>query len=146
MAEKKEGGMAAKMKKFKGDVMSKNDDKAHIARRKLTGKTTRRRARYWCFRFQTEALDGANADDAPEGFREFIESLPGFSDWKTFAIKWDIIGENPFMIVYRILSVWQEWEHVMDRVAIPVDATEEEVYRRTKVLAKEYAKKYGGNI
>lgn len=140
------GAMGEKMKSYKGDVMHKSDDKANIAARKLTGKTTRRRARYWCFRIQTEVNGGAKATDAPKGFRKFIESLPGFSSWEMFAIKWDIIGENPFMIVHRILSVWQEWDHVMDRVAIPVDATKEEVEIRTKILANDYAKKYGGKL
>ena len=136
----------SKEKTFKGDVLHSNDDKAVIQRKGLEGKTTLRRARYWCYRFRNEAHGGADANDAPDGFKEFIESLPGFTDWKFFAERWDLIGENPFMIVHRILSVWQEWEHVMDRVAVPIDATKEEIEARVQSLTKDYARRFGGSV
>ena len=133
-----------KSKLFKGDLLH-NDDKEFVKRRKMTDKLTKRRARYWCFRFRKEFVDGVSADDAPKGFKKFIESLPGFSSWDKFAGSWDIVQteENTFMIIYRILSVWQEWDHVMDRVAVPFDATPAEVASRVASLTKDFARKYG---
>lgn len=136
--------MKNKTKTFKGDLLHK-DDRDYVEKRNLTVNLTKRRARYWCFRFRKELLDGVSAKDAPKGFKKFIESLPGFSSWNRFADSWDIIQteENTFMIIYRILSVWQEWDHVMDRVAVPFNATPAEVSARVASLTKDFARKYG---
>lgn len=124
---------------FDGDLLRASDDRDALKRRKLLGPTLKRRARYWCYRFRTEAVEGgAQATGAPEGFKEFVESLGGFGGWDTFADKWDIIGENPFIVVYRIMSVWQEWEQVMERVAMPIDSTPAEIAMRQKMLEKQY--------
>ena len=125
---------------FAGDLLRPTQDRDVLKRRKVLGKTLRRQARYWCYRFRTEATGGAEATGAPEGFKEFVESLGGFGGWDMFADKWDLAGENPFIIVYRLMSVWQEWDHVMERVAIPVDATPAEVAVRMRVLEKQYNK------
>lgn len=124
-------------KKFAGDLLKKEEKK--------TEKLTKSKARYWCFRFQTEATGGNKATEAPKGFKEFVEDLHGFTEWEKFAISWDLrhLGDNSFMIVNRVLSVWQEWDHIMDRVAIPVDSTPAEVEARVEALTKEYARKYG---
>ena len=124
---------------FDGDLLHASDDRDALQRKKILGQTVKRRARYWCYRFRTEAIEGgAPSTGAPEGFKEFVESLAGFGGWPAFADKWDITGENPFMVVYRIMSVWQEWDHVMERVAIPIDSTPVEIERRQKILEKQY--------
>ena len=60
-----------------------------------------RKARYWCFRFKTEAEGGSEASDAPSGFKDYVENLEGFGGWKKFAISWDIKGENPFYTILK---------------------------------------------
>jgi hypothetical protein len=135
-----------KFKEFKGNVLRQGHDVEFLKRRKLIETTTLRRARYWCYRIRTHVLKGVAIDDAPKKFKEFIESLPGFSSWEKFASTWDIVSPetNYFMIVHRVLSVWQEWEHVMDRVAVPIDAPPEEIQARVAALTKDFARKYGG--
>jgi hypothetical protein len=123
---------------FEGELLTVSQDRKMLERRNLLGKTILRRARYWCFRFRNEATGGAAAEDAPAGFKEFVESLGGFAGWDKFAETWDIVGHNPFMVVFRLMSVWQEWDHVMERVAIPIDATPLEAKRRQNLLAKQY--------
>ena len=120
---------------FTGELLKPSHDRAVLERKKLLGKTLLRQARYWCYRFRTEATGGAEAAGAPEGFKEYVESFGG---WDTFADKWDIAGDNPFILVYRLMSVWQEWDQVMERVAIPVDASPIEIQRRMKMLEKQY--------
>ena len=51
------------------------------------------------------------------------------------------MGENPFMVVLRLQSVWEEWDQVMNRVAIPVDAPPEQISARIEALTEEYARK-----
>jgi len=133
--------MAKKKQKFvlyEGELLNPSDDKAMLQRKNLLGTTRKRRARYWCYRYRTEATGGTAASGAPPGFKDYIESLGGFSGWDLFADKWDITGENPFMIVYRLMSVWEEWDHVMRRVAIPIDSTPMEIAARMKILEQEY--------
>lgn len=129
---------------FDGDLLHK-DNKEFVEKIKKTASLTKRRARYWCFRFQSEVDRGVDSSDAPKGFKKFVESLKGFTEWSKFAITWDLhqSEDESFMIVHRVLSVWQEWDHVMDRVAIPVDATPSEVEARVATLTKEFARKYG---
>ena len=140
----KKSNVEDRTKTFQGDLLH-NDNKEFVKKRNMIEKLTKRRARYWCFRLRKEEAEGVSADDAPKGFKELVESLPGFSTWSKFANSWDIIQveENTFMIVYRILSVWQEWDHVMDRVAVPFDATPDEVKARVTSLTSDFAKKYG---
>jgi hypothetical protein len=133
--------MAKKKQKFvlyEGELLRPSHDKAMLQRKKLLGRTLKKMARYWCYRFRSEATGGAEASDAPQGFKEYVEALGGFSGWDLFADKWDITGENPFMIVYRLMSVWQEWDQVMERVAIPIDSSPAEVAARMKILEREY--------
>lgn len=133
--------MAKKKQEFvlyEGELLKPSHDRAMLQRKKLLGKTVKRQARYWCYRFRTEATGGMEASGAPPGFKEYVESLGGFGGWDLFADKWDITGENPFMIVYRLMSVWQEWEQTMERVAIPVNSTPAEVAARMAILERDY--------
>lgn len=131
-------GSNSKMVTYKyEDALVESLDSERLKRIGRYKKKVLSKARYWCFRIQNE-INGGSKANPPKGFKSFIESLPGFTSWDTFAIKWDIVGSNPFMIVHRLISVWTEWEHVMDRVAIPIDATEEEVQRRQEILTKQY--------
>jgi hypothetical protein len=123
---------------FDGNLLRSTDDPKMLERKKLLGRTTLRRARYWCYRFRNEETGGATADDAPAGFKKAVESMPGFMGWDLFADKWDIVGDNPFMIVYRLMSVWQEWDQVMERVAIPIDSSPAEVAARMRILEHQY--------
>jgi hypothetical protein len=123
---------------FEGNLLHKTDDENLLRRRSMLGSTLLRRARYWCYRYRNEATGGASATKGPEGFKKFVESLGGFGGWDLFADKWDIKGENPFIVVYRLMSVWQEWEQVMERVAIPIDSSSKEVAARMKILENQY--------
>ena len=128
------------MQTFDGDILQGKYDEDYLRRNGLYERTVRRKARYWCYKRQQAEEKGQVRDDAPKGFYEFIEKLPGFAGWKYFAKTWDIHGENPFMIVLRLRSVWQEWDFVMERVAIPIDSPPEQIHARMEALAQEYAK------
>jgi len=99
----------------------------------------RRKVRYICFRLQTqydpEAPD-RDAEDMPEGFREFFESQipePGeepksgqwFDGWENFGKTWDVGGkdsgfaedkvknpsersDSPLVTVPRWTTVWED--------------------------------------
>ena len=98
--------------------------------------------RYWCFKIHFAIEKGKEIPKTvPKGLKEFVESLPGFAGWKHFAHTWDIRGENPFFTVLRLQSVWDEWEAVMRRVAIPIDAPPEQIHERIQALTDEYARK-----
>ncbi len=131
--------------KFSGDLLHR-DNKENAKKKNLIPALTKRRARYWCYRFREFTISGVPIEDAPTGFKDFVENLPGFTEWEKFATTWDLVmlEDNNFMIVHRILSVWQEWDHVMDRVAIPVNATREEVEARVEALTRDFARQYGG--
>jgi hypothetical protein len=109
---------------FDGNLLRSTDDPKMLERKKLLGRN--------------EETGGATADDAPAGFKKAVESMPGFMGWDLFADKWDIVGDNPFMIVYRLMSVWQEWDQVMERVAIPIDSSPAEVAARMRILEHQY--------
>jgi len=121
---------------FKGQILVGSDLKSETP-----GRTTHRRARYWCFRFRTEALEGVSATGAPKGFKKFIEGLPGFEGWGHFADTWDIRGKNPFWIVIRIESVWAKWDQVIRRVSVPLDLSPKQRHDRMKALELDYAKR-----
>jgi len=91
----------------------------------------RRRVRYWCFRFQTEELEGSGSNGSPPGLKDYFEKVPGFLGWKEFAVSWDLphldncnydghppIGIScscskqivPLTVVKRLFSVWDEWK------------------------------------
>jgi len=125
---------------FKGDILRGEYDEEYLKRNGLYERTIKRKARYWCFKMRHSTVDGTKKPDAPKGFVKFIEELPGFAGWQHFAKSWDISGNNPFTIVLRLESVWAEWDHVMNRVAIPIDSPPEQINARMAVLAKEYAK------
>lgn len=129
----------SKMKKLRSaeKLLLNRYDVEHLKRISMYDRVMLKRARYWCYRIQNEVTGGAEANP-PRGFKEFIEGLENFGGWKQFAITWDLAGHNPFMVVHRLTSVWQDWEHVMDRVAIPIDATPEEARRRQELLARQY--------
>ena len=122
--------MQERMKKFDGDILRGGYDEEFLKRNKLLGKTYKRKMRYWCFKIRHATVEGKPIPDYPEGLKEFVESLPGFAGWSYFATTWDIHGENPFMVVLRLQSVWEEWDQVMNRVAIPVDAPPEQIHDR----------------
>ena len=105
---------------YKGTLTQNLPENAEIAARKVL-----RQARYWCFRFKSAAEGGAKSTGAPRGFKKYIEELPGFAGWDKFAITWDIAGDNPFKIIPRDFSVWEEWNAVMRRVAKPLPGYEE---------------------
>ena len=147
MAAKKKTTQAKKpdfkerMKTFDGDILRGEYDEEFLIHTGLLGRTQKRKMRYWCFKIMHSIEKGKPMPDYPKGLKEFVERLPGFAGWKYFARTWDIHGENPFMVVLRLQSVWEEWDQVMNRVAIPVDAPPEQISARIEALTDEYAKK-----
>ena len=137
---KKVASMQERMSVFDGDILGDEYDKDYLKSNKLYERTVKRKARYWCYKHMHAAIENKKTPNSPEGFKEFIEKLPGFAGWENFAKTWDIHGNNPFMIILRLRSVWTEWDYVMDRVAIPVDAAPNQINARMELLAKEYAK------
>jgi len=130
-----------KQKTFEGDLLGDKYDVEYLKRNGLYGHTCHRRMRYWCYKFRNEVVEDRTPPPAPGGLKEFIESLPGFAGWKYFAVSWDIWGENPFMVVLRLQSVWEEWDQVMQRVSIPIDTPPEQLHERLQALSDEYARK-----
>lgn len=131
----------SRQKKFQGNPLLPADDMEYLKRVGLYDRTALRRVRYWCFKIRHALLSNKSAPVTPEGLKEFIESLPGFAGWEYFAVSWDIIGDNPYMVVLRLQSVWQDWEQVMQRVAIPIDSPPEQIHARIQALSDDYAKK-----
>ena len=125
---------------FKGDLLRKEYDEVYLKRNGLYDKTIKRKMRYWCFKLMHATVDEKDMPDAPKGLKKFVEDLPGFAGWENFAKTWDIQGNNPFVVVLRLQSVWTEWDHVMDRVAIPIDSPPEQINARMETLARDYAK------
>ena len=130
-----------RMKTFDGDILQGKYDEVYLKNNGLYGNTLKRKIRYWCFKFRNEIVEDRTPPPPPEGLKEFIESLPGFAGWKYFAVSWDIHGENPFMVVLRLQSVWQEWDQVMERVSIPIDTPPQQITQRLQALQDEYARK-----
>jgi len=130
-----------KMKSFKGRILHKGDDDKYLKRTGLYERTVLRRLRYWCFKFRNAQINGTSTKNAPKGLKKFVESLPGFADWEYFAVSWDVYGDNPFMVVLRLQSVWEEWDQVMNRVAIPIDTPPKQLAERLKALEDEFARK-----
>lgn len=132
-------------KEFKGDILRGEYDEDFLHHTGLFGRTLKRKVRYWCFTIRNCIMEERDMPDYPKGLKKFVEGLPGFAGWEYFAVTWDIEGENPFKIVLRLQSVWEEWDHVMDRVAIPVDTPPEQISARIKALTDEYARKEAKN-
>ena len=131
-----------KMQTFKGDILAGAYDEEYLKKMGLYERTVRRKARYWCFKMMHATVDKKEVTKgSPKGFYKFVENLPGFAGWEHFAHTWDISGGNPFLIVLRLQSVWQEWDHVMDRVSIPIDSPPQQIHERMKALEDEYSKK-----
>lgn len=124
------------MRRYDGDLLAGREVAPGLINR-----MNLRRARYWCNRFRQERLEGTPAEGAPEGFKEFVEALPNFGGWRLFADSWDLRGGNPFMVVYRLQSVWDEWDSVMLRVSIPLDLDAKARHMRMKALEEAYEKK-----
>lgn len=146
-AKKTKGSKSASLKKiermqsFSGDLLGEAYDIDHLKRNGLYERTIKRKARYWCFKMRHAVVENRKPKaKAPKGFYKFIEGLPGFAGWEHFAKSWDIQGDNPFMVVLRLESVWQQWDHVMQRVAIPIDSPPEQIHARMEALAQDYAK------
>ena len=79
---------------------------------------SRRKLRYWLFRFRTEALQSVSSNGAPAGMKEFFENLPRFTNWTEFAVRWDVPPGDPrqpvpMQIISRKFSVWEEWQATM---------------------------------
>jgi hypothetical protein len=134
--------------KFSGNLLSKRDNKEHIKQLGLLERTNNRRAKYWCARFRKEEettnkpnQEIVTAHDAPEGFKKFIESLEGFTSWAKYGHTWTLEGGNPFRIGMRLMSVWDEWNHTLNRIAVPLDASPQERDAKMFALTREYAKK-----
>lgn len=70
---------------------------------------TRRKVRYWCFRFKTEKLGGDPANDSPDGLREHFENLEWFDSWLNFGITWDVRDDNPLVLSKLKLSHDESW-------------------------------------
>lgn len=132
--------MTEKMKPFKGDILQGKYDYDYLKRIGLYERTCLRKMRYWCFKIRHAEIEGKPIPKYPKGFKTFIQDLPGFAGWKYFAVTWDIIGNNPYMVVLRLQSVWDEWDQVMQRVAIPIDTPPQQLGDRLQALADEYAK------
>ena len=133
---------------FSGNLLSKKDDEEHIKQIGLLERTTNRRAKYWCARFRKEEETANNPDqkivtahDAPKGFKEFVESLAGFTGWGKYGYTWTLEGGNPFRITIRLMSVWEEWDHTLNRIAVPLDASPEERDAKMHALTRDYARK-----
>jgi len=140
------------LKKYNGDLLDGFYDGKHLKKIGLYDRMCKKMARYWCYHFRKLVVheqdpqinSGVNPEKtakAPKGFREFVESLEGFTGWPKFSETWDLYGSNPYMIVHRLVSVEKEWEYVMERVAIPIDSTKEEVEARVAALTKDYARR-----
>ena len=136
---------------FSGNLLSKKDDEEHIKQIGLFEHTVNRRAKYWCARFRRE-VETANdpdkeivtAHDAPKKFKKFVESLHGFTGWDKYGHTWTLEGGNPFRISILLRSVWEEWDHTLNRVAVPLDATPEERDAKMHALTRDYARKNNG--
>ena len=126
---------------FNGDILGDEYDLPHLKRNGLLDRTITRKTRFWCYKIHFAIVKEKEIPLYPTGLKEFIENLHGFAGWKYFAHTWDVIGHNPFAIVLRLQSVWQEWDAVMDRVAIPVDAPPEQIYARMQALADDYERR-----
>ena len=55
---------------------------------------------------------------APQGLKEHFQNLPGFTNWREFAVRWDVPPGDPrqpvpLKIVQRKFSVWEEWQATM---------------------------------
>jgi hypothetical protein len=135
-----------KMKTFEGDILQGQYDEKYLKRIGIYERTLLRKMRYWCFKVHFAIVKEKEIPKTiPKGLKEFVESLPGFAGWKNFAHTWDIRGENPFFTVLRLQSVWDEWEAVMRRVAIPLDTPPEQIHERIQALTDEYARKEAKN-
>lgn len=132
MAKKKKKPIGLK---FEGDILG---DRYKDAPDHMMPRLRRKRARYWCYRFRQEELEGVPAEGAPEGFKEYVEGLKDFMGWGNFADVWDLRGSNPYWCVFRTLSVWQEWDHVLERVAVPINLSARQRHIRMKTLEREY--------
>ena len=141
MSKKKSTPLDKKMKTFKGDILRGEYDEDYLKRMGLLERTLRRKARYWCFKIRHATIEGKKLPKYPRGFKTFVEKLPGFAGWEYFAVTWDLHGGNPFMIVLRLQSVWQEWDHVMERVSIPIDAPPEQIHARIQALTDDYKRR-----
>ena len=148
MAVKKKASPVAKnipikdrVKTFKGDLLLDKYDVEYLKQNGLYEHTMKRRMRYWCYKFRNEVVENRKPPTPPVGLKKFIEGLPGFTGWKYFAVSWDIHGGNPFMVVLRLQSVWEEWDQVMQRVSIPIDTPPEQIHERIQALSDEYARK-----
>ena len=109
-------------------------------------KLTRRKVRYWCFRFLTEQVEGIDASDAPEGLKERFEEMEWFQGWKKFGVTWDIAEDDFFRIVPRKTSIHQDWDKViMSKFPVlPLEKTEEPILKSVpKVKKTKKTKKKG---
>lgn len=91
---------------------------SRIIRRNNFASLSRRKLRYWLFRLREEEIQSVAADGVPGGLKSYFESLPGFTTWKEFAVRWDVPPGDPrrpvpLEIVQRRFSVWEEWQATM---------------------------------
>jgi len=135
--------VAEKMKKWEGpSLFLKSDEPEHLKRIGMLDRTMQKRARLYCFKIRSHIIEGKDWNPiVPEGWKEFIEELPGFAGWSHFAVSWDIVGINPFMVVLRLQSIWDDWDQVMQRVAIPINTPPQQLAERLEALSQEYKKK-----
>lgn len=133
--------MKEKMRTFEGNLLGDKYDPVYLEANGLHGRTLLRTARYYCFKIRSHTLGEGQYVEPPEGFKEFVESLPGFHGWEYFAVSWDLNGYNPFMTVLRLQSVWDDWDAVMRRVAIPINTPPEQLHERIQALTDNYARK-----
>lgn len=128
--------------RYKGQLL--NEDELKRVKNALIREVAAKKARYFCFRIQDLLSKGEDVVGIPEGFKEYVEGLEGFEvfgGWEGFAKRWDLMGKNPFYILLRLRSVWEEWEQIMERCAIPLNATKEEIIARQEILIRQYNSK-----
>ena len=76
---------------------------------KLSTKTKslpRSRVRYILY-----SLKNGNRTPGQDSFEieKYFESLPEFPGFSAFAVTWDVSPNDPFMLIKRRFSVYQEW-------------------------------------
>lgn len=84
---------------------------------------SKRQVRYWCFRFKTEADGIRSADGAPEGLKNYFESLEWFTSWKDFTVTWDVVESSPLKMRRLKRSAEEEWNDVLAENARELPST-----------------------
>ena len=81
---------------------------------------TKKQVRYWCFRFKNEFEGGCDANDAPEGLKEYFETHDYFLGWDKFngSLGWDVNFNSPLDIVPLKVGGMEAWNKELSKNAI----------------------------